>query len=78
MSRATVTFPNAARITLGDDGRWSGDAEMAACANAVFLSAAVYRPNWARNVADEIAAALGGRVTAALNDDSEIPDDATP
>ena len=78
MSRATIEFPGGARILLGDDGRWSGDAALAATANSVFLSAAVYRPNLARNIADEIAAAIGGKVIAAVDDDSEIPDDATP
>lgn len=74
---AIIEFPNGARISLGVDGRWTGDALFAGHANAIVLSLN-YRPNWARNVADEIAAATGGKVIEAVDDDSEIPDDATP
>jgi len=35
-------------------------------------------PRLARNVADEIAARIGGQVTFAATIDQDIPDDATP
>ena len=76
MSLATIAFPDGTQIDLGEDGRWSGGAA-AKDANAFILPPDA-RPNWARNVADEIAAAIGGEVVAAVDDDSEIPDDATP
>ena len=78
MSLATITFPSGALLTFEEDGRWSGtDAALTREANA-FVLPPIHRPNPVRETAEEIAAALGGTVTAAVDADEEIPEDATP
>lgn len=78
MSLATIIFPNGALLTFEEDGRWSRtDAALEREANA-FVLPPIHRPNPVRETAEEIAEALGGKVIFAVDDDSEIPDDATP